>query len=658
MNDRTTPVCPSAFKTAATTTLGLALALGLVKVTSADLVELVSPNEKASGNFGISVSGIPDIDGDGLGDVIVGADAEDGGGVTDAGRAYVYSGGTGLLIRAHSSPNDELQGRYGKAVAGVPDINGDGRGDYVVGAWDENGAGISGSGRVYVYSGATGALIRTHNSPNAASNGSFGWSVAGVDDLNGDDRGDYVVGAVNEAAGGFNGAGRVYVYSGTNGALLDTIISPNPEFEGSFGWAVAGVPDVNPSGFPTFSSYGDFIVGAPDENPGGSPVGNGRTYLFSGLTGNLLDTFASPNPETSGLFGRAVGGLPDATGDGRGEVIVGAEGEDPGAAPAEAGRAYIFNGSTAALLYTLISPDQEAGGRFGTSVAGMPDHNGDGRGDVIVGAQYELDGQAHIFSGLGGSLITTLQPTGGTVAQFGISVAGVPDASADGRGDVIVGAHTDEGAGEPFNSGRAYLYRFIANDTCNIFFSDVINLSVGETPFTTIGATEGAAENDCIAFGDAGPDVWFSHTSSCTGTMTVSTCLNANFNTQIAVYQGCGLVGLGSCNLDVLLGCDAGPISCLGGTDSVSVPVVADGCYYIRIGGDQNESGSGNVTISYSNCTDCPADLNNDGTVGGADIALVLGQWGGAGSADLSGDGVVGGADIAIVLGAWGPCPG
>ncbi|MBL9121691.1 MAG: hypothetical protein JNL80_17430 [Phycisphaerae bacterium] len=54
---------------------------------------------------------------------------------------------------------------------------------------------------------------------------------------------------------------------------------------------------------------------------------------------------------------------------------------------------------------------------------------------------------------------------------------------------------------------------------------------------------------------------------------------------------------------------------------------------------------------------ECPADLNDDGTVGADDLAVLLGAWGGRGSADLTGDGVVGAEDLAILLGAWGACP-
>ena len=49
-----------------------------------------------------------------------------------------------------------------------------------------------------------------------------------------------------------------------------------------------------------------------------------------------------------------------------------------------------------------------------------------------------------------------------------------------------------------------------------------------------------------------------------------------------------------------------------------------------------------------------PADLDDDGVVGGADLAILLSAWGGTGTADLNGDGAVDGADLAILLSAWG----
>jgi hypothetical protein len=71
----------------------------------------------------------------------------------------------------------------------------------------------------------------------------------------------------------------------------------------------------------------------------------------------LLTELASPNEEPFGYFGRAVAGVPDASGDGRGDLLVGAYQEDPGDAPESVGRAYLFSGdSTAVAVEGAPSP--------------------------------------------------------------------------------------------------------------------------------------------------------------------------------------------------------------------------------------------------------------------------------------------------------------
>jgi len=52
----------------------------------------------------------------------------------------------------------------------------------------------------------------------------------------------------------------------------------------------------------------------------------------------------------------------------------------------------------------------------------------------------------------------------------------------------------------------------------------------------------------------------------------------------------------------------------------------------------------------------CAGDLDGRGQVDAADLAALLGQWGGAGSGDLDASGSVNAADLAILLGAWGAC--
>ncbi|MFO0830032.1 MAG: FG-GAP-like repeat-containing protein [Phycisphaerales bacterium] len=86
----------------------------------------------------------------------------------------------------------------------------------------------------------------------------------------------------------------------------------------------------------------------------------------------------------------------------------------------------------------------------------------------------------------------------------------------------------------------------------------------------------------------------------------------------------------------------------------------------VRFSGDdvQNNSttelGVDSVLLKRSDCVvanPCPSDLNGDSTVDAADLAVLLGAWGGTGNADLDASGTVDAADLAIVLGAWGPCP-
>jgi hypothetical protein len=63
------------------------------------------------------------------------------------------------------------------------------------------------------------------------------------------------------------------------------------------------------------------------------------------------------------------------------------------------------------------------------------------------------------------------------------------------------------------------------------------------------------------------------------------------------------------------------------------------------------------VFLVSTSSADCPADLDGDGVVGGPDLAMLLGEWGGSGSGtDLDGNGVVDGGDLASLLSLWGPC--
>jgi hypothetical protein len=353
---------------------------------------LDSPNPEGDGSFGWSVSGVPDADGDATDDLLIGAFFEDpDSSPSNAGRAYLFSGATGILLHTLTSPNQEVFGRFGDAVAGVPDLDGDSRGDLLVGA---PGEGLG--GRAYVFSGASGALRRSFTAPSFDPTDSvFGGAVAGLPDLDGDGRGDLVIGASGERL-----EGRVYVYSGATGAELYALDNPGTR-GGAFGGAVSVVPDADGD------EVVDLVVGAENDEAGGMGLTNsGRAYLFSGASGALVRRLVSPNEEQEGEFGFAVAGVADVDGDGRGDLLVGAYYENPGGSIGNAGRAYVFSGASGVLLHTLASPNEVENGQFGWSVAGVMDLDDDGRGDLLVGALFEESatstlrtGRAYVFSG-------------------------------------------------------------------------------------------------------------------------------------------------------------------------------------------------------------------------------------------------------------------
>src|SRR3954452_15380349 len=260
--------------------------------------------EATGDSFGWSVSTAGDVNGDKHPDVLVGASAYNSG--ANAGRAYIYSGSTYVLLRTLTG--DAVGDQFGSGAASVGDVNGDHVADQVIGASSARASDGVPRGKAYVYSGKSGERLFTINaSPKGHSFGSF--FVAGVGDINGDDVPDIYAADYADSTNGLD-AGRAAVYSGRNGTELLA-------WTGSAGSGMGpgrSAGDVNGDGRP------DLVVGSYTASDGADQAG--KVQVFSGRTGALLRTI------TSKMAGENLGfdavGIGDANDDDAPDLLVSA----------------------------------------------------------------------------------------------------------------------------------------------------------------------------------------------------------------------------------------------------------------------------------------------------------------------------------------------
>ena len=468
------------------------------------------------GFLGDAVSDGGDINGDGLADILVGAENADVDGDNNQGQVSVIFGSNdGFSDRIRV---DELDGnngfvidgvreeqRFGTSVSFAGDVNGDDVSDIIIGANNTN----SGRGDSYIIFGGSSFDESVDLTSLDGSNGfkvdgitesdRFGRAVSEAGDVNDDGIDDILITANFVNANGNENAGAAYVIFGSDAGFPDDLDLNTIDGDNGFILNGIGVDDstgVSASGGEDFNGDGidDLLVSSPRINPEGRENA-GRTYVVFGRDSefpveldlvnlNGFNGFDINGIVAGDVSGFSVSAAGDVNNDGIADIGIGAPSAD--GSNENAGQSYIVYGDTQFTEnFSLEDLDgsngfvingAEVDDQLGFSISAAGDVNNDDIDDFIVGAVggEEEAGTSYVVFGQEDGFPETLNlsdlniNTGFTIDgikgvdeedligdRSGESVSGAGDVNGDGIDDLLIGAPQRSVDAE--GAGEAYL---------------------------------------------------------------------------------------------------------------------------------------------------------------------------------------------------------
>lgn len=344
----------------------------------------VSLDQQMLGQFGDRISAAGDVDGDGFGDLLVGACADTAAGGS-SGAALLYRGGPSGLSSSPVWRVDGGVGDFACYVAGLTDVNGDGYADIAVGAPHAWPGGVRYAGRTDVYYGGP---MGPSTTPSAVLSGTrenerFGSLVVDLGDVNSDSYSDFVITSYETSTGApaQGGSARVYVGGASRSDIRRIALFDGQSIGERLGSAVAMVGDVNDDG------RADFAVGVAGADPSGA-TDAGRVDIYLGGESGVetVPVRSLVGSRSGAALGSSIAWLRDVSGDGVSDLLIGAPGTSNGS-NANVGAAVLYLGvSSGAFVEQFSVLGAGRSNMMGDQVAALGDVDRDGFADFAVAA--------------------------------------------------------------------------------------------------------------------------------------------------------------------------------------------------------------------------------------------------------------------------------